>query len=168
MEAATQADSDSGNGAPTLYVFSGVRPSPGAATSTPSHAAGVFLRAAASHVAAPGDAAPYTYLAELRWLFPLLLWRRGLGRGGPITRIPFSFAFSQQVRLVLSRKPGVLAKTASSPHPSPPKEEREPPLRFQEMHVKYSGDGRTPHQGPGIIRSYELKAADKSTKLHPL
>src|ERR1035437_328369 len=90
-------------------------------SSTPSPIPADFL------CARPGPA-PYTHLADVsngRVVLPLLLWRRGLGRGGPS---PFSM-----LRFVATFQPVTapiylawwLRTTTSSPCPSPPKEERE-------------------------------------------
>src|ERR1035437_9971157 len=103
---------------------------------------------------APEDAAPYTHLAEAsngRVVLPLLLWRRGSGRGGPS---PFSL-----LRFVGTLQRGAapiylawwLRPTTSSPWPSPPKEERETAPRpvSTEMRVRCSEDGRTPGTATG-------------------
>ena len=97
---------------------------------------------------APVPAAPYMHLADAsngRVVLPLLLWRRGSGRGGPS---PFSMlrfvATCQRVA-----PPIYLAcwlrTTTSSPCPSPPKEERETAPRSvsPDMRVRSSVLGRS-------------------------
>jgi hypothetical protein len=57
--------------------------------------------------------------------FPLLLWRRGSGRGGRACQPP---ACVPEIGLPLESHPGLRDEPwASSPQPSPPKEERESP-----------------------------------------
>jgi hypothetical protein len=75
---------------------------------------------------------------------PLLLWRRGLGRGGPASfAIGRYVATFQQVDAPLFMVCW-LRRMASSPCPSPPKEERETPAAACEYRV---GD-RLPHYRP--------------------
>src|SRR5439155_506936 len=81
-------------------------------------------------------------------LLPLLLWRRGLGRGGLFKRaFPLSHRMGEgrsegqsvggiKLRQGVSRRCHQLQsllKEASSPQPSPPKEEREKPKGFQPL-----------------------------------
>ena len=59
-------------------------------------------------------------------VLPLLLWRRGLGRGGPSAHLPrWNARALGQAWSCLSGRLLSLRTTASSPWPSPPKEERE-------------------------------------------
>jgi hypothetical protein len=83
--------------------------------------------------------------------FPLLLWRRGAGRGG---------RYSQRARHMNwcgnpLRRPHEPwhreCSGASSPQPSPPKEEREndsPVPHVHEMPVRCREDGRIPRTSP--------------------
>ena len=81
---------------------------------------------------------------------PLLLWRRGLGRGGQLlcSSQPFA-ATAQPVAAPVDPTCG-LNTTASSPYPSPPEEEREtapqPVSTDMRALVAAPEDGRTPAQ----------------------
>jgi hypothetical protein len=110
----------------------GVRPSSGAAGSDRPCAFEGPETSLLSDVAAPEDTAPCTYLSERfrgRELLPLLLWRRGLGRGGP----PSCSVLQCRAAFQCDAAPVYLAcrleTMASSPYPSPAKEEREATLR---------------------------------------
>jgi len=128
---------------------------------------------------------PYTHLANDRQMVPpLLLWRRGLGSGGPpwFSILRFGAAFHWvATRVDLA---GGLRAAASSPWPSPPKEERETAWRPSSIEMRarcrsllplsdghWAGDsakqaGRTPNAsrssvaGPlGCVRAYWLDGA---------
>jgi hypothetical protein len=120
----------------------GVRPSSGAAVSDPSSALEKSAMPLLADVAAPEDAAPYTYLADgrsERELLPLLLWRRGLGRGGTLSCSMLRSRAAFQCDAAPVYLECRLETTASSLCPSPPEEEREATLR-----PVSSEDGRTP------------------------
>ena len=127
---------------------SGVRPSSGPAGHAPPHTLKRSKRPLYANVLAPEDAALYTHLAEssngLVVLLPLLLWRRGLGRGGPLSKLPI-VATCQRAAAAMDLDRW-WRTTTSSPCPSPPKEERETAPRpvSTEMRVESSEDGHTP------------------------
>ena len=79
------------------------------------------------------------------WLaLPLLLWRRGLGRGGRSIFSMLRFVAKCQRVAAQTFLAGWLRMTTSSPWPSPPKEERETTPRSvsTKMRVSSNGDGR--------------------------
>ena len=85
-----------------------------------------FRKVAAMTIQVPFVKRAYTHPMKAscgRVVLPLLLWRRGLGRGGPLLFSPFVAAF-QRVAAPMYLAGG-LRTTTSSPWPSPPKEERE-------------------------------------------
>ena len=106
----------------------GVRPSSGAATSARSEGLELASVPGASGTAAPGDPAPWMHSCAHKppRRFPLLLWRRGPGRGGRYSRAP------GQVSEIGTPREGHCGRCprnewwASSPQPSPPEEERVP------------------------------------------
>src|ERR1035441_661823 len=84
-----------------------------------------------------------------RMALPLLLWRRGLGRGGSPT-FPVLWVGTIFRRVAAPIEPaGWLRTTASSPCPSPPKEERETAARPVEDACKEQGEAQRRHRCSG-------------------
>jgi hypothetical protein len=116
------------------------------------------------HRSAPEDAPPYTHLTDAsngRVVLPLLLWRRGPGRGGPspFSRLRFVATFQRVAAPIYLAC--WLRTTTSSPCPSPPKEERETALRpvSTEMRVRCCARGRA--------HSYPVAFGGGTDKMRP-